>query len=114
MTERTLLELFEDAFRIASEDAALTPSERWEAQAKSEFFAPFAMRLRLNEIEQLVHSETAACMILGFLLMGVDEDNLPARLEKLAERIVDERSLLIDMQTFAEGESHDDENTTDD
>jgi len=104
MTKRPLLQLFEEAFAFAGADPSLTSFEREQADARADFFKPLAIRIRRNDIEDLEHSKVAACMLLGFLLMKVEEENLEARLEELAQMIVNERTMLIDMETFAEGE----------
>lgn len=104
MTKVTILELFEAAFKHAAADPLITVWERLEGGARAEFFAPLASRIRSGDPQQLLHANTGACMVLGFMLMGVEEENLEARIEELVQTIVDERAMLTDMQTIAEGE----------
>lgn len=104
MTKRTVLEQFEEAFAIAADDPRFVAADRWKSEARADFFSPLAKRIRRGDPQQLLCAETGACTVLGFLLMGVDDEDLPDRLEALAQMIVDERTMLIDMQTIAEGE----------
>lgn len=104
MTKQTTLEQFEEAFAIAAEDPRFVAADRWKSEARRDFFAPLALRIRRGDGHQLLCANVGACSVLGFMLMDVAENDLPDRLEELAQMIVDERTMLIDMLTIAEGE----------